>query len=169
MNEELSLKDMAKLAKIKIADLATQMGMEYGPVSTAISMDEKGEVPKRQSVRDRQTLIREHLTTMLKLEQRDGAEAPRGSKLDVWESTEVAGKRFPAPRGCAQTFEMEGYKLGQYVRLDLDRDGSPSLYRFLRLVTRESNGVQHVDVFGGLNGGMRSITVDELRSGKRVL
>ena len=166
---DMTLKDMAKLAKLKVADLATQMGMDYGPVSTAISMDEKGETPKRQSVRDRQTMIRDHLTTMLKLEQRDGAEAPRGSKLDAWESVDVANKRFPAPRGCAQTFEMEGYKLGQYVRLDLDRDGSPSLYRFLRLVTLESSGVQHVDLFGGANGGMRSITVDELRTGKRVL
>ena len=167
MDDALTLKDMAKLAKIKIADLAQQLGLEYGHVSTAISMDEKGEVPKRRSVKERQTLIRDHLQTLLKIEQRDGAEAPRGSKLDVWDSIEVATRRYPAPRGCAQAFEMDGFKLGQYVRLDLDQDGQPSLYRFLRVVTRESTGKVHVDIIGGANGGVRSVTIDELRTGRR--
>lgn len=165
---ELTLKEMAKLAKIKLTDLATQMDLEYGQVSTAVSMDEKGEEPKRRSVRERQALIREYLETMLKIEQRDGADDTNPKrKAGLWDSISEAERRFPAPRGCAQAHEMDGYTFGQWVRLDLDFDGAPKLYRFLRVVTNTKTGRQHVDVIGGLNGAIRSLTIDELKKGKR--
>jgi len=167
MNDELTLRDMAKLAKIKVADLAQQLGMEYGPVSTAISMDENGETPKRQSVRDRQALIRDHLQTMLKLENREGADDKPGRSYDVWASAAEAGRRFPAPRGCSQEHELGSHKLGSYVRLDLDQNGAPSLYRFLRVVTN-AKGVQHVDVISNETNACRSLTIDELAAGKRA-
>lgn len=165
---ELTLKEMAKLARIKLTDLATQMGLEYGQVSTAVTMDEKGEEPKRRSVRERQVLIREYLQSMLKIEQRDGADdANPKRKADLWDSVSEAERRFPAPRGCSQAYEVDGYTLGQWVRIDLDSDGVPKLYRFLRVVTNIKTGRQHVDVIGGLNGAVRSLTIGELKKGKR--
>lgn len=168
MNDELTLRDMAKLAKIKVADLAQQLGMEYGPVSTAISMDENGETPKRQSVRDRQTLIRDHLETMLKLENREGADDARPSRsYDVWASEAEANRRFPAPLGCSQEHSFGALALGSYIRLDLDQDGSPSLYRFLRIVT-SAKGKQHIDVISTETKACRSLTIEELAAGKRA-
>jgi hypothetical protein len=160
----LTLKDMAKLSRLKMSELAEQLGMEYGHLSTAMSMDEKGEEPKRKSVKERQAQIREHLEVLLKISERNDDTPKR--KAELWDSPEVAAKRCPHPRGCTVSYEYNEHVLGSYVRLTLDPGAEALLCRFLRAVTSPS-GKTHIDVIATANGAFRSLTPEQLEAGGR--
>jgi hypothetical protein len=164
MTTTTTIKEQMQLLNLKTAKLAEDMGLEYGLVSTAISMDAKGEVPKRQSVRDRIEAIKAHLAMELTIADRAGSEGDPGVKwrATVWDSPAEALRRFPTPPGCEVNHDL----LGKRVRLDLDGQGADT-YRVLRQLTN-AKGSTWFDVLGGENGGMRSITPMELSTGKRV-
>lgn len=158
-----TLKEQMKLLKIKASDLAAELQMEYGHLSTALGMEAAGQVPSRQSVRERIETIRKHLEMALTISDRSGSDedSPK-RKAEIWDSPEIAAKRFPSCVGLTIDWEL----LGKRVRLDLDGQGADT-YRVLRKVTNQKGSTWY-DVFGGDNGGMRSINESDWAAGRRT-
>lgn len=165
-----SLKDLMKLCGMNGQKLAAEMAMEYGPVSTALQMDEQGIEPKRTSVRQRQAQIRAHLEMLVKVANRPSEEDNPRRRVELWDSIEVAAQRFPAPPGSTQAHRLQSnaaaFEFGQRVRMRLDPD-SDLICRFLRVVFPAEPKAPYVDLVDTATGGVRSVTVAELRAGGR--
>lgn len=164
----MSLRDQMKLAGLKMSTLAEQMGLEYSHVSTAITMDDRGEEPKRKSVRERQEQIRDYLETLIKVATRPPEEdGDKKRKPEFWDGPEVAAKRYPVPAGCEARFEHGDVQFGQLVSIQLDPGAGDGRFRFFRVVERPGKQ-PYADLFDAETGALRSVRIPELETKVRT-